>query len=182
METVGIDPTDFKLNPTKIPPGGVVQNCRGVTYLLWERDRREQRREDGCCELSSRSVANNGVADAGAHTRMPPLSSPWLTPSTPASVVPSPSQHRPIENGAVMSSIRQSLPFSRAPVPCWQDILNISVQFQEYATIMLSIETVNGFMNNGVQDIFNSHTQSHNPPKIRFFVQTSNLMCDQVLF
>ena len=28
MATVGIDPTDFKLNPTKIPPGGVVQNSR----------------------------------------------------------------------------------------------------------------------------------------------------------
>ena len=28
MVTVGIDPTDFKLNPTKIPPGGVVQNCQ----------------------------------------------------------------------------------------------------------------------------------------------------------
>ena len=29
MVTVGIHPTDFKLDPTKIPPGGVVQNCRG---------------------------------------------------------------------------------------------------------------------------------------------------------
>ena len=28
MVTVGIHPTDFELNPTKIPPGGVVQNCR----------------------------------------------------------------------------------------------------------------------------------------------------------
>ena len=27
MVTVGIHPTDFELNPTKIPPGGVVQNC-----------------------------------------------------------------------------------------------------------------------------------------------------------
>ena len=28
MVTVGIHPTDFELNPTKIPPGGVVKNCR----------------------------------------------------------------------------------------------------------------------------------------------------------
>ena len=27
MVTVGIHPTDFELNPTKIPPGGVVKNC-----------------------------------------------------------------------------------------------------------------------------------------------------------
>ena len=29
MVTVGIHPTDLELDPTKIPPGGVVQNCRG---------------------------------------------------------------------------------------------------------------------------------------------------------
>ena len=28
--TVGIDPTDFELDPTKIPPGGVVQNCPSI--------------------------------------------------------------------------------------------------------------------------------------------------------
>ena len=28
MATVGIHPTDLELDPTKIPPGGVVQNCR----------------------------------------------------------------------------------------------------------------------------------------------------------
>ena len=27
MVTVGIHPNDFDLNPNKIPPGGVVQNC-----------------------------------------------------------------------------------------------------------------------------------------------------------
>ena len=27
MATVGIHPNDFNLNPNKIPPGGVVQNC-----------------------------------------------------------------------------------------------------------------------------------------------------------
>ena len=46
-----------------------------------------------------------------------------------------------------MSSIRHSLPFSRLPVPYWQDGLNIYVQFQESATTMLSIQTVNGFLN-----------------------------------
>ena len=29
MVTVGFDTNDFELDPTKIPPGGVVQNCRG---------------------------------------------------------------------------------------------------------------------------------------------------------
>ena len=28
MATVGIHPTNLELDPTKIPPGGVVQNCR----------------------------------------------------------------------------------------------------------------------------------------------------------
>ena len=46
-----------------------------------------------------------------------------------------------------MSSIRHSLLFSRLPVPYWQDGLNIYVQFQESATTMLSIQTVNGFLN-----------------------------------
>ena len=34
MVTVGIHPTDFELNPTKIPPGGVVQNCRGLMIFI----------------------------------------------------------------------------------------------------------------------------------------------------
>ena len=38
MATVGIDPTNYELNPTKIPPGGVVQNCpkiiRHVNVML----------------------------------------------------------------------------------------------------------------------------------------------------
>ena len=33
METVGIHPNDFDLDPNKIPTGGVVQNCRQVIIV-----------------------------------------------------------------------------------------------------------------------------------------------------
>ena len=35
MATVGIHPTDLELDPTKIPPGGVVQNCPSVFQTIY---------------------------------------------------------------------------------------------------------------------------------------------------
>ena len=91
------------------------------------RDREQRERMGGCCELSTRSPANNGVGRRGAYLNA--TLSLRLHDShrrhRHQSLMQSSCHHHLSITCAVISSIPQSLLFSRLPVPYRQDSLNI---------------------------------------------------------
>ena len=120
----------------------------GVTYPLEQEGQRRTERGWVLWAIQQISRQQWGAGTQGrileCHPVSPPVLSMTHTVDKRRAITISASRHREWCSYVIHPTF---VAIQQAASPYWQDGLNIYVQFQESATTMLSIQTVNGFLN-----------------------------------